>query len=311
MDANRLFDAFVAATSFTKIQQLFTQLCALLDIDPCDNFNVFRRLKTELNDWRAQKLWSLLEKRAEQKEYCHQKACERLSILVIGAGPCGLRSAIECAFLGAYVVLVEQRDCFSRNNVLHIWPFVIQDLKNLGIKIFYPKFCRGSIDHISIRQLQIFLVKIALVLGVQIHDSITFHRLIFPKPNENGIVEGWRAEFDPPRHILSNFVFDALIGADGKRNTVPGFPKRELRGKLAIGITANFVNQRTLAEEKVQEISGVAYIFNQQFFKDMKEATGVDLENIVYYKDETHYFVMCAKKQSLLEKGVIIQVTAI
>lgn len=33
-----------------------------------------------------------------------------------------------------------------------------------------------------------------------------------------------------------------------------GFPKRELRGKLAIGITANFVNQRTLAEEKVQEI---------------------------------------------------------
>ncbi|KAM3719156.1 [F-actin]-monooxygenase MICAL2 [Dirofilaria immitis] len=307
MDANRLFDTFVAATSFTKIQQLFAQLCALLDIDPYDNFNVFKRLKTELNDWRAQKLWSLLEKRAEQREYCHQKACERLSVLVIGAGPCGLRSAIECAFLGAYVVLVEQRDCFSRNNVLHIWPFVIEDLKNLGIKIFYPKFCRGSIDHISIRQLQIFLVKIALVLGVQIHNSITFHRLIFPKLNENGIVEGWRAEFDPPRHILSDFVFDALIGADGKRNTVPGFPKRELRGKLAIGITANFVNQRTLAEEKVQEISGVAYIFNQQFFKDMKEVTGVDLENIVYYKDETHYFVMCAKKQSLLEKGVIIE----
>ncbi|VDK67567.1 unnamed protein product [Litomosoides sigmodontis] len=264
-------------------------------------------LKTVLKDWRAQKLWSLLEKRAEQREYCHQKACERLSVLVIGAGPCGLRSAIECALLGAYVVLVEQRDCFSRNNVLHIWPFVIQDLKDLGIKIFYPKFCRGSIDHISIRQLQIFLVKIALVLGVQIHDSVTFQRLIFPKPNQNGTVEGWRAEFHPRNHILSNFIFDALIGADGKRNTVPGFPKREMRGKLAIGITANFVNQRTLAEEKVQEISGVAYIFNQQFFKDMKEATGVDLENIVYYKDETHYFVMCAKKQSLLEKGVIIE----
>lgn len=35
---------------------------------------------------------------------------------------------------------------------------------------------------------------------------------------------------------------------------------------------------------------------------------GIDLENIVYYKDDTHYFVMTAKKQSLLEKGVIIQV---
>lgn len=35
---------------------------------------------------------------------------------------------------------------------------------------------------------------------------------------------------------------------------------------------------------------------------------GIDLENIVYYKDDTHYFVMTAKKQSLLKKGVILQV---
>ena len=31
------------------------------------------------------------------------------------------------------------------------------------------------------------------------------------------------------------------------------------------------------------------------------------MENIVYYKDETHYFVMTAKKQSLLQKGVIVE----
>lgn len=36
---------------------------------------------------------------------------------------------------------------------------------------------------------------------------------------------------------------------------------------------------------------------------------GIDLENIVYYKDDTHYFVMTAKKKSLLKKGVIKQVT--
>lgn len=36
--------------------------------------------------------------------------------------------------------------------------------------------------------------------------------------------------------------------------------------------------------------------------------SGIDLENIVYYKDNTHYFVMTAKKQSLLDKGVIINV---
>lgn len=37
--------------------------------------------------------------------------------------------------------------------------------------------------------------------------------------------------------------------------------------------------------------------------------SGIDLENIVYYKDDTHYFVMTAKKQSLLEKGVILHVS--
>ncbi len=61
----------------------------------------------------------------------------------------------------------------------------------------------------------------------------------------------------------------------------------------------------------MEEISGVAYIFNQKFFNDLNAQTGIDLENIVYYKDETHYFVMTAKKHSLLNKGVLIQVCEI
>lgn len=82
----------------------------------------------------------------------------------------------------------------------------------------------------------------------------------------------------------------------------------------------------------MEEISGVAFIFNQKFFLELKEETGefgkeclkkktsfrlvnvllflgIDLENIVYYRDNTHYFVMTAKKQSLLDKGVIINVS--
>ena len=37
----------------------------------------------------------------------------------------------------------------------------------------------------------------------------------------------------------------------------------------------------------------------------MKNDVGIDLENIVYYRGNTHYFVMTALRQSLLEKGVI------
>ena len=107
---------------------------------------------------------------------------------------------------------------------------------------------------------------------------------------------------------MSQYEFDVLIGADGKRNTLEGFKRKEFRGRLAIAITANFVNRKTEAEARVQEISGVAFIFNQKFFRELNAATGIDLENIVYYKDETHYFVMTAKKHSLLNKGVIIKV---
>lgn len=307
MDIDALFEAFAFASEVPKILQLFEQICAVLEVDQTDAFNIYESLKNGIRSWRAEKLWAHLDKRAGLKEYCAQKACKKLAVLVVGGGPCGLRAAIECGFLGAHVVLVEQRESFFRNNVLHLWPFVIQDLKNIGIKVFYPKFCRGSIDHISIRHLQCSLLKLALVLGVQFHNDVAFQNLIYPEANENKKVIGWRADFRPANHILSSYVFDALIGADGKKSIVPGFPKTEMRGKLAIGITANFVNRGTGAEEVVQEISGIAYIFNQKFFNDMKAAANVDLENIVYYKDETHYFVMCAKKQSLLDRGVIIK----
>lgn len=69
--------------------------------------------------------------------------------LVLGAGPCGLRTAIELSLLGAQVVVLEKRETFSRNNVLHLWPYTIYDLRGLGAKKFYGKFCSGSLDHIS------------------------------------------------------------------------------------------------------------------------------------------------------------------
>lgn len=53
-----------------------------------------------------------------------------------------------------------------------------------------------------------------------------------------------------------------------------GFRRKEFRGKLAIAITANFKNRNTSAEAKVEEISGVASIFNQRFFQELQQETG-------------------------------------
>ncbi|GFQ91432.1 protein-methionine sulfoxide oxidase mical3a [Trichonephila clavata] len=304
--ASELFDQFVSAATFKSVLHTNRQLCELLRLKPTTIANFYPRLKTKLHSWRAASLWAKLDKRASHKCYNRGKACPNTRVLIIGAGPCGLRAAIEAQLLGAKVVVVEKRDRFSRNNVLHLWPFVIHDLRNLGAKKFFGKFCAGSIDHISIRQLQIILLKVALLLGVEVHENVGFESLIEPPEDQHERI-GWRAHVSPSDHPVSQYEFDVLIGADGKRNTLLGFNRKEFRGKLAIAVTANFINKHTPEEARVPEISGVAFIFNQKFFQDMKEQTSIDLENIVYYKDDTHYFVMTAKKQSLLERGVIIQ----
>ncbi|MED6232265.1 Protein-methionine sulfoxide oxidase mical2b [Ataeniobius toweri] len=208
--------------------------------------------------------------------------------------------------MGAKVVVIEKRDSFSRHNVLHLWPYTIHDLRGLGAKKFYGKFCAGAIDHISIQQLQLILLKVALIVAVEFHINVEFIKLLEPPEDQHNEAIGWRAAIRPADHPAANFEFDVVVGADGRRNTLEGFKRKEFRGKLAIAITANFINRNTTAEAKVEEISGVAFIFNQKFFLDLKEETGIDLENIVYYKDNTHYFVMTAKKQSLLDKNVVI-----
>ncbi|XP_059360957.1 protein-methionine sulfoxide oxidase mical3b-like isoform X5 [Carassius carassius] len=301
-----LFDVFVQAVTCRETLRAFQELCEELKLHPGGQPQFYHTLRSRLHYWKAKALWAKLDKRASQREYMRGHACTNTTCLIIGAGPCGLRTAIELRFLGARVVLVEKRDTFSRNNVLHLWPFTIQDLRGLGAKKFYGKFCAGAIDHISIRQLQLMLLKVALLLGVEIYVNVEFKHLVEPPENQEKRV-GWRAEVHPSSHPVSQLEFDVVIGADGRRNTLPGFRRKEFRGKLAIAVTANFINRNTTAEAKVEEISGVAFIFNQRFFQDLRQATGIDLENIVYYKDDTHYFVMTAKKQSLLEKGVILR----
>ncbi|XP_073072312.1 F-actin-monooxygenase MICAL2 isoform X8 [Manis javanica] len=304
--AGQVFENFVQASTCKGTLQAFSILTRHLGLDPLDHRNFYSKLKSKVTTWKAKALWYKLDKRGSHKEYKRGKSCVNTKCLIIGGGPCGLRTAIELAYLGAKVVIVEKRDTFSRNNVLHLWPFTIHDLRGLGAKKFYGKFCAGSIDHISIRQLQLILFKVALILGVEIHVNVEFVKVLEPPEDQENQKVGWRAEFLPADHSLSEFEFDVIIGADGRRNTLEGFRRKEFRGKLAIAITANFINRNSTAEAKVEEISGVAFIFNQKFFQDLKEETGIDLENIVYYKDCTHYFVMTAKKQSLLDKGVII-----
>src|SRR5690606_14034281 len=86
------------------------------------------------------------------------------------------------------------------------------------------------------------------------HPGPSWHRpsnRLQPSPNPT------HSPFSPTEGVYAHFsshsatqldrqCFDVIIGCDGRRNTFSRyFPRNNRRGKLAIGLTANFVNRRT------------------------------------------------------------------
>ena len=144
------FNKICDSTSLQEVQQLFKSLSREVGVDFDQHGMFYPALKAKLSSsWKFSELCALYDKRVTANEYAQQTACNGMRCLVIGAGPVGLRTAVEAALLGAKVDVVEKREGYSRNNVLHLWPFLITDLRNLGAKKFYGKFCSGDLDHIS------------------------------------------------------------------------------------------------------------------------------------------------------------------
>ncbi|KAI6652268.1 Protein-methionine sulfoxide oxidase MICAL2 isoform X14 [Oopsacas minuta] len=266
--------------------------------------NYYRKLKSHIvNNLRAKAIWEILDKRSANSSYNKQKTCKNYRIAIIGAGPVGLRMAIEGLLLGAEVHVIEKRTSFTRNNVAHLWHFTIEDFKMLGVKKLYGGFCAGNINHISIRRIQCIFLQISLMLGVQFHAPLEY--VDITEPDEEG-KHKWRLKLDQPDHPVANVDFDFIVAADGARTSFRSLISHNIKpGKLCLGITANFVNTRSQKEMEVQSIAGVAAIYDQQFFRSLKSEKDIELENIVYYKDDTHYFVMTARKKNLLAKKVL------
>ena len=311
LNPEQIFVAFSNLTSQNvepnsePILEHYSAMNKKLGISHLSGFNYYRKLQEHIdNNLRAKALWEILNKKAANRVYNQQQTCKNQKIVIIGAGPIGLRMAVEGLLLGAEVHVIEKRTSFTRNNVAHLWHFTIEDFKMLGVKKLYGGFCAGNINHISIRRVQCIFLQISLILGVQFHSPLEYVDII--EPDEGG-KHKWRLELDQPGHPVAKLDFDFIIAADGARTKFRTLIPHTIRpGKLCLGITANFVNMRTQKEMEVQSIAGVAAIYDQQFFRSLKSEKDIELENIVYYKDDTHYFVMTARKKNLLAKKVFV-----
>ena len=108
MNNHDLFTHFVEkATTLTEIEDAFTALKARLGLHEVYGFGVFTALQSKLTHWKAKSLCDMLAEKARRKEYVGQAACAGRRVLIVGAGPIGIRLAIECSLLGCEVVVVE------------------------------------------------------------------------------------------------------------------------------------------------------------------------------------------------------------
>mmetsp|Transcript_86743 Transcript_86743/g.280855 ORF Transcript_86743/g.280855 Transcript_86743/m.280855 type:complete len:735 (-) Transcript_86743:68-2272(-) len=274
----------------------------------------------------ARVLWERLDARCSMVDYCRRPLSARRAV-VVGAGPIGLRCALELRLLGAEVAVLERRVSFDRINRLHLWPWCGEDLKGWGAKVLEPPELSFGSDpdflHIGIAELQMLLLKACLLLGVQVffgteyvssrpahaEDACPAVWEILVRRTEGG--DGEAAE-DPPGPVapLHFRGVSVLVGADGPRGGVARAHGLELvetsslRKESALGLVMNFANKQTAAEKRMRPFS-LARQFYEALFKDCEQQTGVALENIVCYTaPQTHYLVMTPTRKSLQRVGV-------
>jgi len=303
--AGELFARFVMADNISLAHRTFEEL---LERCPArSNESPYLRIQRHCNGsgslpWRARSIWTMLETKAKQAEYAAAPLA-RTRAVVCGAGPCGLRAALELALLHADVSVIEKRtlgEAFCRINRLHLWEWCKQDLLAWGAKIFDPPggtfggdndFC-----HISIGDLQLLLFKNALLLGVRFRFEQEAKGV---EANTLLCRDGARIPCDAL--VLADGANSSLSRVLGLRSIALG-----LRGKgSAIGVVANFVNNRDSRQMALRQFAW-ARQFNVPLFAQLEEQTSINLENVVYYKGHAHhYMVMTPTKKSLLDSGVL------
>ena len=164
-DAVEAFQNFLEAIEVSDILGAFDRVCEALNIQPgrCHNFfPVLRNSLAKKLPYKYKDIWKILETKSRCK--CYRGDETSLSVLVVGGGPAGLRTAIEAQLLGARTVVLEAEQSFTRNNVVKLWKFAIEDLNMIGVKTLYRilGLGMGNFYHISIRMLQTLLLKVRI-----------------------------------------------------------------------------------------------------------------------------------------------------
>jgi len=181
---------FVEADTIIEIQSIFESLKEQLPVENLKGLQLFDQIKQIDVPFKLKRFFKLLDEKIELFGEIRKISNER-EIFISGAGPNGLRAAVDGALSGMKVTIVEKRNKFSRLNVIKTWRQTVDDLISLGMKIYLPKIKTHGVLHVGTRDMQLVLFKTALLLGVEIFTDCQFKGIIKP---ENDSLK-WKACF--------------------------------------------------------------------------------------------------------------------
>ncbi|TPX34747.1 hypothetical protein SmJEL517_g02776 [Synchytrium microbalum] len=200
-----LFDDFLNASEANTTINAYNSLQQILE-HPIGYIEFRDGVTTHLN-FKNKGLFKVLDQKwtlaAPLRDGLLSKAPPK--VVISGAGPCGLRAAVESALCGHDVTLLELRDELSRHNILKTWQNTVDDLLGFGLASFVPGFKQHGPLHLGTRELQLCLLKAALIFGVDIHFGVGVCGVIEPDVDLGLEHAGaWRVWTLPQREARQN-----------------------------------------------------------------------------------------------------------
>lgn len=99
--AQELYDEFVSASTCRTALRTFTQLCEHLQLDrSAAERPLYQIIKRRLNYWRANTLWTKLDRRANQQEYLRARICNNTTVQLL-------------IYIIIYMIMVDFRPCYN------------------------------------------------------------------------------------------------------------------------------------------------------------------------------------------------------
>jgi len=252
-------------------------------------------------------------------------------VLVVGGGPVGLRLAIALQLGGHQVTVFEKRrevrnengrlenlGFTNRINRPHVFNFLRNDLDRLNGKDFmsskmcYPVFTQADTSSIGIDELQILLLKNALLLGVDFRLGVAYEDaqiVLDPKTQK----PQWQVQCSYDAQAAATFkvapgsnaeTYDVLMGCDGARSRVREsqpqiFGEVDKRNfKKMIGVVANV---QKVPRQRLRELGFKSGLEPT----DMKRAhlSSGGMTGLNYYKASYHNYVIFTPSKEDLERA--------